>query len=45
MDPGAAMRAESSPNLRVIKAKALSKLVPVISAPNEFGDLARKKEE
>jgi hypothetical protein len=45
MDPGAAVRAETRPHFAIIKTEALPELVPVISAPEQLGNLARKKEE
>jgi len=39
------MRHESRADVAIIQAEALSKFMPVISAPKQFRDLARKKKE
>jgi len=45
VDPGIAMRGEARADVGPVNAKALSQFVPVISAPKQLRDLARKKEE
>ena len=45
MNPGATVRRESRSHLAIINAEALSKFVPVISAPQQLRDLSRKKKQ
>ena len=39
------MRGESRLHVAIIKAEALAKFVPVIPAPQQLGDLPRKKKQ
>src|SRR5205085_293314 len=45
MYPSATVRRESRLHVATIDAQALSEFVPVISAPEQLGDLARKKKQ
>jgi hypothetical protein len=45
VNPGAATRRDPRPDFGIIKTEPLPEFMPVISAPEQLGNLARKKEE
>src|SRR5205807_9576404 len=45
MNPGAAMRGKPRAHIAIINTEALSELMPVISAPQKFRNLAGQKKQ